>query len=66
MLNGWVVVGDFEGYLHWLSPQDGSLVARTRVGSARITAQPQAVDGTLFVLGDDGDLAALRVAGDAP
>jgi len=66
VLGGWVVVGDFEGYLHWLSPQDGSLVARTRVGSARITAQPQAVDGTLYVLGDDGDLAALRVAGDAP
>jgi outer membrane protein assembly factor BamB len=64
-IGGWVVVGDFEGYLHWLSPQDGRLVARSRVGSAPITAQPRAADGTLFVLGEDGDLAALRVAGGA-
>lgn len=64
-IGGWVVVGDFEGYLHWLAPQDGRLVARSRVGSDPISAQPQAVDGTLFVLGDDGDLAALRVAGGA-
>jgi len=62
---GWVVVGDFEGHLHWLSPQDGQLVGRTRVGSAPITAQPEAVNGTLYVLGDDGDLAALRLAGAA-
>jgi len=62
-IGGLVVVGDFEGYLHWLSPHDGRMVARTRVGSAPITAQPKAVDGTLYVLGDDGDLAALRVGG---
>jgi outer membrane protein assembly factor BamB len=60
---GLVVAGDFDGYLHWLSPQDGSLVARTRVGSAPIRAQPVALGGTLYVLGDDGDLAALRVEG---
>ena len=67
VIGGWVVVGDLEGYLHWLSPHDGSLVARTRVGSARITAQPKAAEGTLYVLGDGGDLAALRVtAGTAP
>jgi outer membrane protein assembly factor BamB len=63
VVGDWVVAGDFEGYLHWLSSQDGQLVARTRVGSAPITAQPQAVGGTLYVLGDDGDLAALRVTG---
>jgi len=28
---GFVVVGDLEGYVHWLSAEDGSLVARTRV-----------------------------------
>jgi outer membrane protein assembly factor BamB len=60
---GLVATGDFEGYVHWLSPQDGALVGRTRVGSAPIRAQPVAAGGTLFVLGDDGDLAALRVAG---
>jgi len=65
VIGGWVVVGDFEGYLHWLSPDDGSLLARSRVGSAPISARPQSVDGTLYVLGDDGALAALRVAAGA-
>jgi hypothetical protein len=35
------------------------------VGSAPISARPQSVDGTLYVLGDDGALAALRVAAGA-
>jgi outer membrane protein assembly factor BamB len=61
----YVVVGDFEGYVHWLSAHDGSFVARSRVGSAPITAQPQAVGTTVFVLGDKGDLAALRPTGGA-
>jgi outer membrane protein assembly factor BamB len=60
-----VVVGDFEGYVHWLSAQDGSFIARSRVGSAPITAQPQAAGGTVYVLGDAGDLAALRPVGGA-
>lgn len=56
-----VVVGDFEGYLHWLDAEDGSLLARTRVGGDPITRGLVAEDDTLYVLGDDGDLAALRV-----
>ena len=32
-LGGLVVVGDFDGYLHWLDRRDGSMVARTRIGS---------------------------------
>ena len=56
-LDGFIVVGDFEGYLHWLDRRDGSMVARTRVGSAPITTGLQVVDGVLYVLGDDGDLA---------
>lgn len=56
-----VVVGDFEGYLHWLDRDDGSMVARTRVGSKPITTGLQVVDGVLYVQGDDGDLAAVRL-----
>jgi outer membrane protein assembly factor BamB len=55
-----VVVGDFQGYLHWLDRGDGSLVARTRVGSEPITDGLRVVDGVLYVLGDGGELAALR------
>jgi outer membrane protein assembly factor BamB len=62
VVGDYVVVGDFEGYVHWLSTQDGSFVARSRVGSAPISAQPRVVGGTVYVLGDKGDLAALRPA----
>jgi len=29
----YLVVGDFDGYLHWLKKEDGSLVARSRIQS---------------------------------
>lgn len=57
--NGYVVAGDFEGYLHWFKPEDGSIVARTRLGSSPITATPQVVDGRLYIYGDGGDFAAI-------
>lgn len=61
VLSGYVVVGDFEGYLHWMDRNDGSLVARTRVGSEPITTGLEVIDDVLYVLGDGGDLAAVRL-----
>jgi len=57
----YVVVGDLEGYLHWLSPQDGSFVARTQIDDGAITTPPVAVDDTLYVYSDAGTVAAVRV-----
>ena len=56
---GYIVVGDFEGYLHWIDPADGKVVARSQVGSDAITAQPVATDTRLYVLGSHGRLAAI-------
>ena len=61
VLGDLVVVGDFEGYLHWMDRNDGRLVARTRVGSDPITTGLQVFDGTLYVQGDGGELAAVRL-----
>jgi outer membrane protein assembly factor BamB len=57
----YVVVGDYRGYLHWVSPRDGTLVARQRVGSGPIATQPRVVGETLYVLGADGELTAIGV-----
>ncbi len=66
VLGDYVVVGDFEGYLHWMSPEDGQLVARNRVGKEPITTPP-VVDGNVaYVLGDGGELAAISISGKAP
>jgi len=58
---GYIVVGDFEGYLHWLSPDDGSMVARSRVGSGPIAAPLKVVNEVLYVYGADGSLAAVTL-----
>lgn len=42
----YVVVGDFDGYLHWLSYRDGSYVARVKVGLPR-RPRPDAKLGTV-------------------
>ncbi len=59
-----IVVGDLEGYLHWLSPDDGTFLARERVGSQRITAAPLVVGQNLFAQSEDGTLAAYTIVED--
>ena len=47
--------------VHWMKFDDGSIVARTRVGKSPITAAPRVVDDVLYVYGDGGDFAAIKV-----
>lgn len=58
--DGYVVVGDLEGYLHWLRPSDGKIVGRVRLDGAPIVAPPVVAQGLLFVMDTDGDLAAYK------
>lgn len=58
---GHVVVGDFEGYVHWLARDDGRFTARYRLGSAPIHAPALVREHTLYVADRDGRLAALAV-----
>jgi len=60
---GAVVVGDFDGYLHWMDRETGRFVARARPGSARFATTPVVIDDRLFVIDDGGKVAAFR-AGD--
>jgi outer membrane protein assembly factor BamB len=57
----YAVVGDLEGYLHWLSLDDGSIAARDRLSRDPIRATPQVVDGVLYAIGIDGELGAYRL-----
>ena len=61
VLDGFILVGDFEGYVHWLSSEDGRILARIRVGESPITTPPIVRDGVAYIYGDGGDLAAVRV-----
>lgn len=62
ILGDYLLVGDFEGYLHLLSTEDGSLAARIRIGDGPISSKPRVADETAYVLGDEGVLAAIRAA----
>ena len=59
--DGFVAVGDFEGYVHWLSREDGHFVARYRVGRSPILTQPMASGNMLYVNDQSGTLSALRL-----
>ncbi|MBS0212022.1 MAG: outer membrane protein assembly factor BamB [Proteobacteria bacterium] len=61
---GYVVVGDLQGYLHWLSPETGAIVARARIGGSKdaIRGTPQvSADGILVAETTQGKLAAFRI-----
>src|SRR5690606_33214135 len=57
----YAVVGDVEGYLHWMRLSDGEFAARTRAGRAAIAGHPVVADGLLVVQNVDGDLSAWRI-----
>jgi len=56
-----VVVGDFEGYLHFFSSIDGKAVARLRQGKKAISSAPLVVANRLYVQSDAGSVAAYEV-----
>jgi outer membrane protein assembly factor BamB len=57
-IGNFAVVGDLEGYLHWMHKADGSFVARTRLSSRRIIVQPLVAGKVLYAYATDGHLAA--------
>lgn len=55
------VVGDYDGYVHWLRLDNGDFGARVRAGRDPINAAPVVADGVLLVQTAGGDLSAWRV-----
>lgn len=55
-----VVVGDMEGYLHWINIDDGQFAAREKVGGDGFSGPPLVVGNTLYVMTKKGDLTAFR------
>jgi len=55
-----VVVGDAEGYLHWLNISDGMFAARAKVGGKGFSGPPLVVGNTLYIMTRKGELVAFR------
>tara|TARA_B100001094_G_scaffold332707_1_gene405968 strand:- start:12094 stop:13290 length:1197 start_codon:yes stop_codon:yes gene_type:complete len=62
VINGVVVVGDFEGYVHALDARTGAFVARVRADSHGLLGQPIVTDDKKFLFQSrDGDIARVVV-----
>jgi outer membrane protein assembly factor BamB len=61
VFGGSVVVGDYEGYLHWFDIATGELQARARAGSDPVTTQPLVLNENIYVMSDNGSMYAYRV-----
>lgn len=55
-----VVVGDFDGYVHFLDRSDGRIAARLQIDSDGLNAAPVVVGDLLLLYGRGGTLTALQ------
>jgi len=60
IIGNFVVVGDFEGYLHWMNIDDGHFAARTKVGGDGFAGAPLVAANTVYVYTRKGKLTAIR------
>ena len=58
LIDDYLVVGDSQGYLHWLKKDSGNFVARSKFCSKRIVVKPVVVGKFLYAYCSDGELAA--------
>ncbi|AEK61750.1 outer membrane protein assembly factor BamB [Collimonas fungivorans] len=54
-----VVVGDFEGYIHFLSRDDGALIARVRADSSAVLPNPVVAGSNVIFQTKSGTLIAI-------
>ena len=57
----YLVVGDYKGYLHFLSREDGHQMGRIRISRSPIRTAPVVHEDYLISYASDGDLAVLTV-----
>jgi outer membrane protein assembly factor BamB len=61
-LGNWVVVGDFEGYLHFINRRDGEIDGQIKLAGGAVVGSPLVVEELLYALTRGGDLSAVAVA----
>ncbi len=59
LYNGYIVVGDGEGYLHWLNTTDGRFVAQQKLDSSGFQTEPVVASDKLLIQSKDGEVYAI-------
>lgn len=58
----YIVVGDYQGYMHWLDQETGDIVARHYVDGSGIFTEPTVADGVIYAQTRAGNLQAVKSA----
>jgi outer membrane protein assembly factor BamB len=61
LLDKYVLVGDFEGYLHALSREDGSLLARIKTDGSPILFAPVLLGKGFLLQTQDGGVYSIEI-----
>jgi len=59
LYDGYIVVGDSEGYMHWVNTSDGRFVVQQKVDSSGFQTDPVVASNKLLIQAKDGTLYAL-------
>lgn len=60
LYDGYIVVGDGEGYMHWINTSDGRFVAQQKVDSSGFQTNPVVAGNKLLIQAKDGNLYAFE------
>lgn len=59
LFNGYLVVGDSEGYMHWVNTDDGRFVAQQKVDSSGFQTNPIVASDRLLIQAKDGTVYSI-------
>lgn len=59
-MGDYIVVGDYKGYLHWLSKEDGKIIGRDNIAGDAIEVAPSIINERAYVLANNGSLSVLQ------
>ncbi|HIF9242413.1 TPA: outer membrane protein assembly factor BamB [Photobacterium damselae] len=62
-IDGYLVVGDAEGYLHWLDQSTGDFVSQESIGGGGMSVPPVALDDDAFIVSTrDGKIKKMQIS----
>lgn len=61
VIDRYVVVADYQGYLHWMDKYEGFFVARVQSDDEGVLTAPLVIDDRVIMLGKSGELTSWKV-----
>ncbi|MDG3087242.1 outer membrane protein assembly factor BamB [Vibrio hannami] len=62
IIDGYLVVGDAEGYLHWLDRESGEFISQQLVNESGFAVGPVDIEDGYVIVTRNGDVKKLRIA----